>query len=111
MRKKFSGAEKLEIVLHHHRIAGDEHFSTVRKLCDHYGISGEHLRQWRQQLMARAEEIYQDRRFFRARDAYEEEIQRLKHRIEQLEKELQVGLHPIPRTVIPGRFSSVGIQS
>jgi len=31
--------------------------------------------------------------------------------LDALERYWKVGLHPIPRTVIPGRFSSVGIQS
>lgn len=89
MNKKYTGTEKLEIVLHHHRLTAALEFPTVGKLCKHFGISAEHLRQWREQLAERAEEIYADRRRFRERTAYEEEIKQLKRRVEQLEKELQ----------------------
>lgn len=89
MNKKLTGAEKLEIVLHHHRLKAPLEFSTVGELIKHFNISPENLSQWRKRLKQRAEEIFADQRSFRETAAYETEIEQLKRRVEQMEKELQ----------------------
>ena len=89
MSKKLTGAEKLNAVLQHQRLMrAKPEYGSVDELCEHYGISRENLRQWRQQLLERADEVFADRRLFREKDSYEDEIERLKRRVEELEKEI-----------------------
>lgn len=89
MSIKLTGIEKLHLVLQHQQLMrAKPEFRSVEELCEHHGVSRENLRQWRQQLLERADEVFADRRFFREKPAYEEEIERLKRRVEELEKEV-----------------------